>query len=79
MKSVEEDRIEDEDNRRLLTSNRATNTENFKQLKSMVTTNSFIHSGCVSKPMILFKSFDFYSFMFDNVINIEFNVEMIKK
>jgi hypothetical protein len=45
----------------------------------MVTTNSFIHSGCVSKPMILFKSFDFYSFMFDNVINIEFNVEMIKK
>ena len=50
-----------------------------KQLKSFVTTDPFHMSGHVSKPMILYKTNDFYSFIFDNMVNLEFTIRAIKE
>lgn len=60
-----------------------TNVENVnifpRQVKSSVTTDTFHMSGQVSKPMILYKSTEFFSFMFDHFVNIEFTIRVVKE
>ena len=81
LKTASEDRLEDVErlNHCILSSTKATITERVKQLKSTVTTNPFIRSGIPSKTLLLSKSVDFYSFVFDKSVNIEFTVELVKK